>query len=142
MENNKLKERIKMLEEHVCIMSTNRSSSNSSGPNQQIVDKLTDGQKDILTKWINSYVWRTNKLPLPENGTWQKPEFERLMFDKLEVDSDAMKIIVWKQCYKILMQTINQKIANLKLAVYRKYLSKRMRVWYCWMLLMLLTRHF
>jgi hypothetical protein len=31
VENNKLKERIKMLEEHVCIMSTNRSSSNSSG---------------------------------------------------------------------------------------------------------------
>jgi hypothetical protein len=54
VENNKLKERIKMLEEHVCIMSTNRSSSNSSGPNQQIVDKLTDRQKDILTNWINS----------------------------------------------------------------------------------------
>jgi hypothetical protein len=107
--------------------------------NQHIVDKLTDGQKDILTNWINSYVWRTNKLPLPENGTWQKPEFERLMFKKLEADSDAMKIIVRKQCYKILMQTINQKRANLKVAVYRKYLSKRMRVWYCQMLLMLST---
>jgi hypothetical protein len=64
------------------------------------MDKLTDGQKDILTKWINSYVWRTNKLPLPKHGTWQKPEFKRLMFEKLEVDSDAMKIIVRKQCYK------------------------------------------
>jgi hypothetical protein len=90
-----------------------------------------------LTKWINSYVWRTNKLPLPENGTWQKLEFKGLMFEKLEVDSDAMKIIVWKQCYKILMQMISQKRANLKLAVYRKYLSKRTRVWYCRMLLML-----
>jgi hypothetical protein len=93
------------------------------------MDKLTDGWKDILTKWINSYMWRTNKLPLPENGTWQKPEFKQLMFEKLEVDSDAMKIaIVWKQCYKIPTQTINQKRANLKLAVYRKYLSKRKRV--------------
>jgi hypothetical protein len=64
------------------------------------------------------------------------------MFKKLEVDSDAMKIIVRKQCYKILTRTINQKRANLKLAVYRKYLSKRMRVWYCRMLLMLLTQHF
>jgi hypothetical protein len=131
------------LEEHVCILSANRSSSNSSGPNQQIVDKLTDAQKDIVSKWINSYVWRTNKLSLPKHGTWQKPEFERLMFKKLEVNSDAMKVIVWKQCYKILMQTINQKRANLKLAVYRKYLSKRTRVWYCRMVLMLLSnQHF
>jgi hypothetical protein len=105
VQNNKLKAQIKLLEQHVCILSTRSGiSSNSSGQNKQIVEQLTDAQKKNLTKWVNSYVWRTNKLALSEHGAWQQPEFERLMFEKLEVHSEAMKIIVRKECYKIRIQ--------------------------------------
>jgi hypothetical protein len=105
VQNNMLKAQIKLLEQNECILSTrSRISSNSSGQNKQIVEQLTDAQKENLTKWINNYVWRTNKLALSEHGAWQQPEFDRLMLEKLEVHSESMKIIVRKECYKILMQ--------------------------------------
>jgi outer membrane murein-binding lipoprotein Lpp len=79
IENNKLKEQIALLEKHMEILTYRRgSSSNSSGLAKQIVEHLTTVQKERFTGWItvNNYIWRTNKVALPEYSSWQHLEYK------------------------------------------------------------------
>jgi hypothetical protein len=92
----------------------------------QVVN-LKPAQKDKFTIWINDYLWKSNKVLLPKNGSWQQqPGFEELMFQKIEVKDVASRVLLRDECYKFLNRAINQKRANAKFAVYKKYLSKKM----------------
>jgi hypothetical protein len=79
--------------------------------------------EDRFMIWINDYVWKSNKVLLPKNGSWrQQPGFEELMFQKIEVKDVASRVLLKDECYKFLNRAINQ-----KRAMYKKYLlSKKM----------------
>jgi hypothetical protein len=65
------------------------------------VVNLKPAQKDNFMIWINDYMWKSNKVLLPKNGSWwQQPGFEELMFQKIEVKDVASRVLLRDERFK------------------------------------------
>jgi hypothetical protein len=78
-----------------------------------------------LKGFIIEYVWKCDKLLMLGNGTFTRnPKFDGRMFAKMQVTDSVEQNKIRLNCYKYITKGMNQKRANVKYVVYKKYLSK------------------